>query len=165
MGAGQSMKCCELCLLLRRKQTGCWGGCQGKPGWEGDLCPETSPRSKEEPSVAGNAEVCEMHLSHWQPEQGEHPPSTLFNYVIQVHCNYVMVIASKKKKKAERSLETRPDSASSVPWCVCVFVKQFCFSVSSFPSSRHHAAASPECQSLNEVAALDPGKQKRRLPW
>lgn len=60
----------------------------------------------------------------------------------------------------ERSLETRPDRASSVPlMCVCL-LSGFVFRFLPFPPHAimqlPHLNAGP----LNEVAALDPGKQR-----
>lgn len=82
-------------------------------------------------------------------------PQVHYSITLFKHCNYVMVIASKKKKKVERSLETRPVPRYRVG-CVCVFVKQFCFSASLLFLLAPSVSCSPECQSLNEVAALDP---------
>ena len=160
MGTGQSMKWLWVVLIvvkeadrtLRRVSEKAWLGRWPLP-WDFSTERGGAKHWRQRRSV-WNAPVPVTAGTKWASPK----------YIIQVHCNYVMVIASKKKK-VERSLETHPDNAFSVPWCVmCVCSSSFCFSASSF-SACHHAAASPECQCLNEAAALDPGKQKRGLPW
>lgn len=129
LSARQSMKWLWIVRTATREAAGVlrtvW--CQQKPVWESDLCAETSPRGKEEPSVADDRRTCEGHPSQRRPEEGEHSPSALLNN----DCKYVTPTGSKKKwKEVQKLVVTMPSRCCDV--CMCVFSSSFVFPLPHF---------------------------------